>query len=156
MDTSIQVLHNASFMYRHSILGWYGQPCHEQNSEDYWHHVHWTCTVDTSNNTDEDRLRIIYLVTKMPVYIIRKVHTWLLFIIQLTLCTIEIQFVLYSLQVHCIGLMITASHETFSGQIKHLPDQIKYGQTKFLYIINGQLIEFAKEKECPDNFHSLP
>ena len=92
----------------------------------------------------------------MPVYIIRKVHTWLLFIIQLTLCTTQIQFVLYSLQVHCIGLMITASHETFSGQIKHLPDQIKYGQTNFLYIINGQLIEFAKEKECPDNFHSLP
>ena len=33
MDTSIQVLSNArifSFIYWHSILGWYGQPCHEE------------------------------------------------------------------------------------------------------------------------------
>ena len=32
------------------------------------------------------------------------------------------------------GLMIMASHQTFSGQIKHMSDQIRFGQTSFLYI----------------------
>ena len=64
-DTSIQVLHNAEifgFIYWRSILGWYGQPCHEEwngkdysrsifgwygrpcceewNGEDYWLYIH--------------------------------------------------------------------------------------------------------------------
>ena len=52
-------------------------------------------------------------------------------------------------------IMIMASHQTFSGQIKHMSSQIKFGQTNYLYIINGNFTEFAKENECPDNFHSL-
>ena len=43
------------------------------------------------------------------------------------------------------GLMIITSHQTFSSQIKHMSDQIKFGQINFLYIINGNFIEFAKE-----------
>ena len=53
------------------------------------------------------------------------------------------------------GLMIIASHQTFSGQIGHMSDQIKFGQSNFLYIINGSFMEFAKENECPDSFQSL-
>ena len=53
------------------------------------------------------------------------------------------------------GLMIMASHQTFSGQVKHLSGQITFGQTNFLYIINGNFAEFAKENECPDNFQCL-
>ena len=37
------------------------------------------------------------------------------------------------------------SHQTFSGQIKHMSGQIKFGQTNFLYIINGNFMEFATE-----------
>ena len=51
---------------------------------------------------DEDRLRIICLARKMPGYMIKKVYTWLSFIVQLNLyllCTIQMQFMLYSLQV---------------------------------------------------------
>ena len=44
----------------------------------------------------------------------------------------------------CTGLMITAYHQTFSSQNKHLSSQIKFGQTTLLYIINGEVIEFAK------------
>ena len=39
-----------------------------------------------------------------------------------------------------------ASHQTFSNQIKHLSSQIKFGQANLLYIINGEVIEFAKDK----------
>ena len=46
-----------------------------------------------------------------------------------------------------VGLMITASYQTFSNQIKHQPSQIKFGQTNLLYIINGEVIEFAKDSE---------
>ena len=42
--------------------------------------------------------------------------------------------------------MIMASHQTFSNQIKHLSSQIKFGQANLLYIINGEVIEFAKDK----------
>ena len=60
--------------YGQSILGWYGQPCHEQwngkdcgqsiygwygqpfrrewDDKDYWHYIRWACAVDTINNTD--------------------------------------------------------------------------------------------------------
>ena len=52
-------------------------------------------------------------------------------------------------------LMIMASHQTFSGQVKHLSGQTKFGQTSLLYIINGEVIKFTKENKCPDNFQSL-
>ena len=42
-----------------------------------------------------------------------------------------------------------------SSQIKHIYSQIKFGQTNFLYIINGNFMEFAKENECPDKYKSL-
>ena len=48
-----------------------------------------------------------------------------------------------------------ASHQTFSGQIKHMSGQIRFGQTSFLYIINGNFMEFANENECLVNFQSL-
>ena len=51
--------------------------------------------------------------------------------------------------------MIMASHQKFSGQIKHMSGQIKFGQTNFLCIINGNFMEFVEENECPDNFQSL-
>ena len=47
------------------------------------------------------------------------------------------------------------SHQIFSGQIKHLFGQIKFGQTNLLYIIDGEVIEFAKDNKCPDHFQSL-
>ena len=50
------------------------------------------------------------------------------------------------------GLMITASHQTFSDQIKHLFGQIEFAQTNLLYIINGEVIKLAKDNKCPDNF----
>ena len=53
------------------------------------------------------------------------------------------------------GLMITASHRSFSGQNNHLSGQIKFGQTNLLYIINGEVIEFVKDNDCPENFQSL-
>ena len=48
-----------------------------------------------------------------------------------------------------------ASHQTFSGQIKHMSGQIKFGQTYFLSIINGNFMEFAKENECLGQFSVL-
>ena len=72
-------------------------------------------------------------------------------------CSIKI--IVFCLQCACSrtisGLMITASHQTFSGQIKHMFGQIKFGWTNFTYIINRKIIEFAKDNECPDNFQSL-
>ena len=50
------------------------------------------------------------------------------------------------------GLMIMASHQTFSSQIKHLSGQIKFSQTNLLYIINGEVFEFAKDNECLEIF----
>ena len=50
-----------------------------------------------------------------------------------------------------VGLMITASYQTFSNQIKRQAGEIKFGQTNLLYIINGEVIEFAIEtvnKHC--------
>ena len=52
------------------------------------------------------------------------------------------------------GLMIMASHRTFSGQIDHLSGQIEFDQTNLQCIIN-KFFEFTKETECPDNFQSL-
>ena len=56
-----------------------------------------------------------------------------------------------SLRIKLAGLIIMAWHQTFSSQIKYLSGQIKFGQTKLLYIINGEVIEFAEDNECPDN-----
>ena len=56
----------------------------------------------------------------------------------------------------CIsGLMIMASHQTFSGQNKHLSSQIKFDQINLLYIINRDVIGFAKDNKNPYNFQSL-
>ena len=53
------------------------------------------------------------------------------------------------------GLMIMASNQIFSGQIKRISGQIKFGLINFLYIINANFMEIAKENERPDNFQSL-
>ena len=53
------------------------------------------------------------------------------------------------------GLMMMASHHAFSGQIKQMSGQIKFCQTKLLYIINGEVIVFAKDNECLDNVQSF-
>ena len=45
-----------------------------------------------------------------------------------------------------------ASHQTFSNQIKHMSGQIKFGQTNFLYIINGKFIKFGKEINIQTSF----
>ena len=52
-------------------------------------------------------------------------------------------------------LTIIGSHQTFSGQFKHLTGQTKFGQTNFLYIINGKAIEFLIEKPVCGQFQSL-
>ena len=41
-----------------------------------------------------------------------------------------------------------ASLQIFSGQIK-------FDQINLLYIINGEVIKFAKDNESPDNYQSL-
>ena len=51
--------------------------------------------------------------------------------------------------------MIMTSHQIFSGQIKHMSGQTKFGHTNFLYIINGICMELAKENECWDNSQFL-
>ena len=51
--------------------------------------------------------------------------------------------------------MIMASHQTFSGQVKHLTGQTKFGQTNFLYIINGKAIKFLIDKPVPGQFSIL-
>ena len=43
-----------------------------------------------------------------------------------------------------------ASHQTCSHQIKHLFDQIKFGQKNLLYINNGEVTEFVKDNEYQD------
>ena len=62
------------------------------------------------------------------------------------------------------GLMIMASHQRFSGQIKHMSGQIKFGRQiwrpkqiwpdKFSIDYQWKFMEFAKESEYPDNFQS--
>ena len=51
--------------------------------------------------------------------------------------------------------MIMTSHQTLYSQTKHMSGQIKFGQRNFLYIINGNFMEFAKENECVDKYQSL-
>ena len=38
-----------------------------------------------------------------------------------------------------------ANYQRFSGQIKHRLAKIKFDQTNLLHIINGDVIEFAKD-----------
>ena len=52
-------------------------------------------------------------------------------------------------------LMIMASHQTFSGQLKHLTGQTKFGQSNFLHIINGKVIKFLIEKSMSGQFSIL-
>ena len=52
--------------------------------------------------------------------------------------------------------MIMTSPQTLYSQVMHMPGQIKFGQRNFLYIINGNFMEFAKENECLDKDQSLP
>ena len=56
---------------------------------------------------------------------------------------------------HHAELVIMASHQTFSGQVKHLSDQTEFGQTNLLYIINGEIVEFTKEKQMSGQFSAL-
>ena len=51
--------------------------------------------------------------------------------------------------------MIMASHQTFSGQLKHLTGQTKFGQSNILYIINGKVIKFLIEKPMSGQFSIL-
>ena len=53
------------------------------------------------------------------------------------------------------GLMITASHQTFSGQLWHLTDQTKFDQTNLLYIINGEVYKFTIGKQMSGQFSTL-
>ena len=41
--------------------------------------------------------------------------------------------------------MTMTSHQTLYSQVKHILGKIKFGQTNFLYIINGNFMEFAKK-----------
>ena len=50
------------------------------------------------------------------------------------------------------GLMIKASHKTFSGQKRHMSGQIIFGQTNLLHIINGNFIEFVEIINAQTNF----
>ena len=95
-----------------TVTGWYtlvtGICIYIQGSYFYnWFELatcFWVHAVETINNTDEDRLGIIRLASKIPGFMIKKIHTWSLFIMQLefyVLCTAHIHFVLFSLQVHC-------------------------------------------------------
>ena len=52
-------------------------------------------------------------------------------------------------------LMITASHQTFSNQFKHLTGQAKFGHSNILYIIKGKVIEFLIEKPMSGQFSIL-
>ena len=56
---------------------------------------------------------------------------------------------------HISVLMIMASHQTFSGQLKHLTGQTKFGQSNILYIINGKVIKFLIEKPVSGQFSIL-
>ena len=78
------------------------------------------------------------------------------YIITLCVCTYLCTYIhiIHYLCVY-VWLLIIASHQTFSSQIKHMFGQIKFGQTNFLNISNGNFMEYAKENEYPDNFQSL-
>ena len=52
-------------------------------------------------------------------------------------------------------LMIMASYQTFSGHLKHLTGQTKFGQSNILYIINGKVIKFLIEKPMSGQFSIL-
>ena len=51
--------------------------------------------------------------------------------------------------------MITASHQTFSGQLWDLTDQTKFDQTNLLYIINGEVNKFTIGKQMSGQFSTL-
>ena len=47
------------------------------------------------------------------------------------------------------------SSDIFSGQLKHLTGQAKFGQSNILYIINGKVIKFLIEKPMSGQFSIL-
>ena len=51
------------------------------------------------------------------------------------------------------GLQIAASHQTFSSQIKHKSGQIKFGQTNFLDIANGNFMEKSLSAHSFSPYH---
>ena len=51
--------------------------------------------------------------------------------------------------------MITASHQTFSGQLWHLTNQTKFDQTNLLCIINGEVNKFTIGKQMSGQFSTL-
>ena len=53
------------------------------------------------------------------------------------------------------GLMITASHQTFSGQLWHLTNQTKFDQTNLLCIINEEVNKFTIGKQMSGQFSTL-
>ena len=79
------------------------------------------------------------MITKIPML---RVHMW--YNITLRKPTIKTHDIDTSLMIHstyvveyertrlCAGLMIMASHRTFSGQNKYMSGQIKFGQTNLL------------------------
>ena len=56
---------------------------------------------------------------------------------------------------HIPGLMITASHQTFSSQLWYLTDQTKFDQTNLLCIINGEVNKFTIGKQMSGQFSTL-
>ena len=51
--------------------------------------------------------------------------------------------------------MIMASHQTFSGHLKHLTGQTNFGQSNILYITNGKVTKFLIEKPMSGQFSIL-
>ena len=52
-------------------------------------------------------------------------------------------------------LMIMASHQTFSGQLWHLTDQIKFDWTNSLYIVNEEVNKFTRGKQMSRQISTL-
>ena len=52
-------------------------------------------------------------------------------------------------------LIITASHQTFSGQFWCLSGQNKFDLTHLLYIINGKVSVFLEDKEMSGQISTL-
>ena len=52
----------------------------------------------------------------------------------------------FHIHMHMAVLIITASHQTFSGQFWCLSGQNKFDLTHLLYIINGKVSVFLEDK----------
>ena len=49
-------------------------------------------------------------------------------------------------RIHCTGLMIMASHRTFSSQIKCMSGEIEFGQTNILYTLSMKILWSLQKK----------